>query len=417
MPAIPAGDTTFAARYWGVLNRLRDTATVCYAEARAASGPRRHTTLNVIVAVVIIVGVAWLVTLGVYAATGGSIVTGLDGEPGPMAENLVANTMLALPGLAFVGFGARAAVGLRRRAREGAEYDERRGEREAWRRAFDELGSSWGGTVSADGIGAAMRFLADHHPECAPVVLLHHQAGNEEDRITLVATKGDAPLLVQVIDNSKAGEHLQPPVLVVLVASPIDMESTHLDKTAAHGALTKRGFVVGWTAAGAYAIHPGPLAPYARGDLSAVIRSVVDLCRSARMTYGLPRAPRPPMLDIDESDVEVVAAAFLSALRDRDALGALALAHPMLFPRGPREPTAADLDRAIDGARARPTQWEPASVTNAGDVRRGVRAQFADRPDAEAHVHLSMIGDRWTVAGYAVGNEQVIGLEFEEPSS
>jgi hypothetical protein len=341
--------------------------------------------------------------------------------------------MATFPGLAFFGFGLNGLYLRRKRQGEAARYDTRASDRAASRRAFDTLAAEGAGSVETDGIVPAVRFLSEHHPDAAPTLLLHHQAGSDEDRLTLVGTIEGRRLLVVLVDSSAYGRVMRPPCLVVLVASPmatppeaVDLPDAlpfrkpgrrrGIEGTDAYGALVDMGMTVRWSPSGAYALHPGPFGPVDVAGLTEIARHVLDLCNFAPAESKLVESPASFLPDVDESDPEKVAHAFLTALRDRDGLTALALANPFLFPRGPREPTPAELDRVIEAARARPAVWKKSGVGSSGDFELRVAGQFGTRVDGSAGVHLTSVRDRWTVIGYNVDGEQVLGLPYEDPN-
>jgi hypothetical protein len=339
--------------------------------------------------------------------------------------------MGTIPGLAFLGFGLNGLHLRRRRQREAARYDTRAADRAAARHVFDALAAKWGGTVETDGIMPAVRFLSAHHPDPAPTLLLHHQAGSDEDRLTLVGTIESRRLLVVLVDSSEHGRVIRPPCLVVLVAAPmavppeaVDVSDAlpfrkpgrrRIEGTDAYGALVDKGMTVAWSSSGAYALHPGPLRSIDTAGVAEIARHVLDLCIGAPAESMLVESPASFVPDVDDSDPENVAHAFMSALRDRDGITALGLAHPFLFPRGPREPTPAELDRVTETARARPIDWKKCGHSSSGAFELRVAGRFEGRGDAEGNIHVSSVGDRWTVIGYCVGADQVLGLPYHDP--
>jgi len=412
----------YAARYWGVLNRLREAALTAHTATRASYVRVDGAGAYVFLGVIFALASGW--TLYVLC---NAFLERLS------LSSLLVSAMLAMPGVLIAIIVAIAVRSIRRRGRERARYEARGTQRRAWRGVLEALAPRWGGEVEANGIAPCARFLAAHHPDRAPTLLLHHQAGDDEDRLSLTGTIDGAPLLVHIVDFSKPGQHIRPPALVVLVACgmelPPDIEPPkdapfrvgappRLEDSAPHRALVERGLVVGWSPAGAYAAHGGPAdALFDEEALASIAQSVLDFCRTAPPIPSTLAAPIAPAPICDERSEEAVADAFMRALRDRDALAALSLAHPFLFPRGPREPRPAELDLAIDAARARPRSWKKGSYTSAGATRRGLVTEFAERPAAEVDLHLTTVGERWTVIGYAIGKEQILGIEYVAPPS
>ena len=366
-----------AARYWGVLNRLRGAAVETYAQ---------HLPFH-------------------RSQSGGP----------DFIERL-------FPG------GKERIVGRR-------QYATRAPLREAWRRTLDELGAAWNGRVESDGVGPGCRFLAEHYPECAPMMMLLHQGGSSEEvRLSLTGTVGHCPVFVEIIDFAhQPGRFVRPPIMVVFLACRMDLTPPpelpkdapfrtvppppKLDETEPHRALKAKGLVVGWTWAGAYAIHDGPAdALLSAASLAWIADTLFAFCRAAPATeHAL--APIAPVED-GGADYDRVIDAFLSALRDRHALGALAHAYPNLFPASGREPTPALLDEAIDGAGARPRRWERVGVTDNGEIDRSLKIDLGGPDLVQASVYLTRleVSGRWTVCGYTVGSKLVIGHEFVDPA-
>ena len=134
-----------------------------------------------------------------------------------------------------------------------------------------------------------------------------------------------------------------------------------------------------------------------------------------------------------------VLAAFLLALRERDALGALALASPTLFASQAREPTPADLWKAVDlAARPVPASGytrtpvclrssrtsQPGEISDLAHPRRARPAaipkpmspSLAATKPITVDVHLERVDTAWTVCGYAISGKQILGVKFEESS-
>jgi hypothetical protein len=170
--------------------------------------------------------------------------------------------------------------------------------------------------------------------------------------------------------------------------------------------------------------------------------------RVARLLLELARSSPAEKTDVPSAPVEIpdqggvpcqsVLDGFLAALRDRDALGAIACAHPDLFVQ-PREPTADGLLRSIEAGGGSPatwlvrevrtlttrpgmTSWEirpdigEAGLGDAESVNAVLSATFDGGATREVAVHLGREGrGEWTVRGYAVGVTQVLGVAFPTP--
>ena len=409
-----------AARYWGALNRLRsaslDHYTKCAAHAQAQVSTSARFVYRAIAAfsVVWITGWTWL------------CLAGDDSE-----ANILG--LVIFDGIGI--FMLVVAAGLMRQWHAGRRgvrhYATRDWARASWRQALAGLAERYTGTVETAGIARACRFLEEHHPERAPILLMRHQGGAVEEHWTLTGQLEACPLLVQIIDFMVPGTAPRPPVLLVLVVCPMELPPAvnpptdgpfrtsppmKLEETATHHDLVEKGLLVRWTAAGAYALHPGPAdALLNEASMEWVANTLLAFCRSSPTTNAAPAAPANPaaLSDEDATDHERVLEAFLQALRDHDALGALAHAHPQLFPSLAREPTPEELDQAIDAAHARPIRWERTRITSAGAINRYLQVDFVDRASAEVAVYLTQLDSgRWTVCGYTVSMELVLGIEF-----
>jgi hypothetical protein len=177
--------------------------------------------------------------------------------------------------------------------------------------------------------------------------------------------------------------------------------------------LVERGFVVGWTTAGAWAARGGSGDACSAAGVASVAAALLEMCRAAPPLSAIVEAPAQP--SEEAKDVDSVVEAFLGGLRDRDALAALAHAHPWLFPSGPREPTSADLDRAIDAADARPVRWKRVTKCSVNEsVEVTMEIETPTRAEAQVSVYLAPLPrtERYTVRGYTARGKLVVGMDF-----
>jgi hypothetical protein len=421
------------ARYWGVLNRFRRIAEDIYqthVSLAGSAGSDRAFAIGVFA-----VGVVWTVGLAVY---GVAASVGRDSAIGFGAAEAI--------GLLVLVIGIWLLVAWRRRVRRRAPYAARGREREEWRTvALAALAEKWGarvesgraassyraaaggraGVESAD-VSPACRFLIEHWPDQAPELVLFHQ-GDEEERWTLAGECEGRPVLLQVLDSARSIRDLSPPVLAVLVASPLALAgvATRPEETAPGRALAAEGFVVGWTGAGAWAIHRGPAGALLNApDLERVASTVAKLCGEAPEATALRRAVDPVADDAgaqtsgparpDLADAEHAIEAFLTALRDHDDLGALARTDPLIF-GGPMEPSPADLGGLVTAKRLRPVSWRrkgDRSVVNDTACECAFNAQFADRDESQLSVYVTRRLGWWLVRGVKDNNELLVGFDF-----
>lgn len=323
---------------------------------------------------------------------------------------------LLVPGF-LLGCGLAVLIGRRSKRRKLAAYEARRTAQDDWRRVLTQLAGRWGGTVESDGVGPACRYLIEHWPDRAPRLAVNPITGDRGDRLTLTAVVRERPVLVQVADLLEPGGDFTPPVLVVLVACPLDPDTARVlpVQTPRGQWLAERGFKVGWTRAGVYGAHPGPAtALLTETELDRVLGTLAQLCRDA--PAGTPVAAPAPVPGPAGSESEDVAMAFLGALAAGESVAASACADPNLGAGRPEELRPDELLAAVDRLRARPVEWELRGSVIGGSRRiHRFRTTFADRLDGEVAVHLNQRLGRWRVCGYAVGSDLVIGVEHEFP--
>jgi hypothetical protein len=420
------------ARYFGALNRLRSIAADEYGGGGPVIAPPRTTA-----------------TVGavILALGAGLIVAAVLALASALAE-IVAAVCIGAVGALLAAIGVFLLLVARAARRALSAYEARRADRDRGIAALRALADAWGGSVDTDAIGAGCRFLMQHWPDRALEVLLLHQGGDRthvEERATLTFALDGCPSLIQVIDlpwnRGASGPH--PPSLVVLVARAIDDQEPSSPTGPAFRAsakprrqdmdayleLARAGFEVTWTRAGVAAVHPGPAGHLLDPErLHAVARAVGDLAAAAPAAPSTPApvAPAPT----DASSLRVVLEGFLSALRDRDAVGVLAQAHPRLFSTSALEPSPLDLFAPLDDARARPVSWDSDIYVNAstGGSRTLETLARVDRSDVTC-VNLAMTATcedgtrpmnvyllrldriRWRVSGLRIG-AVTMGVEF-----
>jgi hypothetical protein len=429
------------ARYWGALNRLRALAERDY----GGGGPTLATAGEgrVIAAAVAGIGLALLVPELIVVRSLADV-----------AENLGPG-IVALVGLFLVAIGAHVLRLSRRNARRRIAYDDRSAKRSTVRQAITKYADRCKGRI-ADGVGLGGKFLTEHWPDCAPAPLLLAQGeirqDASEDRVTLVGEIDGRPLLVSSIDFEVTDEEraFQPPVFVVLVASPLDLpldpspvdgdpfrtsaRPTRLEDTDCHRELTREGFVVHATQAGIAVVRSGEHAALDTEGVERIAHSVRELCRLAPASNDAPEAP-VALPALDESSCGAVLVAFLGALQKGDAIGVLARAHPRLFVGRAMEPSPATIFESIDAAHARPKSWGHDVYVHAStggsrtldtlgevDITEVNCINLAlnitrDGGDGGANVcMLRLDGKSWQVTGYSVDSKVLLGLEFPSAS-
>jgi hypothetical protein len=442
--------TAERARYWGALNRLRQIAERDYGGGGRAIASERQT--RVIGWVVGGIGVAFILPeialvrsvrdLSEYAVLGVLAAVGL---------------LLTVVAVNIVRASIRA-------SRSRRAYDDRGARREACRRGLQALAARCEGRVD-DGVGAGRRFLADHWPDRAPAALLVVPAEIAQDageaRVTLTGKLDGCPLLVSFVDfASESGRYgVRPPVLVVLVASPLDAptdppgalplalpcETTRvpqepfrtsarqLEEMDSYRDLVRDGFSIHWTRAGIAAVRDGAERESLDVEnIERIAQSARELCRISPKSRDAPQTPAP-LPDFDESSCRAVLEAFLGALNEGDTVGVLARAHPRLFLGWPMEPSPAALLAVVDAAGVRPFSWEHDVYVHAssGGTRTLDQLGQVDRSDVDC-INLAMTithagrklganvcmlrldGRSWQVTGYTVGSKQLLGVEFPQ---
>lgn len=412
------------ARYWAVLNGLREGAVGAYAESVEVMARTTVRSLHLTGRVFCGLGVVFVVLTALIAVTG-------EVNIGPIFVGLVCGS-LAL----FLLVGG-AVVVRQARSRELAQADWEADEPQRRRRqaTLSAVAATWDGHLTHDGIASNARWLSRYWPHRAPTTLLLPYTCHGEERTTLTATVDGHPVLVQLIELWPPTPQLHPPLWAVLVASPLAHDVIGRDprETPAGRRLVDDGFqVVAWNPAGAYALYrhdPGLEEP---DGLPRSVGALVDLCRDAAGTELPPSTPSdlPGLSDLSGlpglsdlpglepgADTQEVADAFLQALTARAALAALACADLLLFPALFTEPTPLDLDETIDAAGARPVACGPTRLrirASVGICDRTADIRLANGRKAHAAIYLCQTGDRWRVRGYKVGTHQVLGFDYPD---
>lgn len=361
------------ARYWGILNRFRRIAEDVHAtgtKLNASVEAERNFALGMLGG-----GTLWMLGSAAVAYRSPIVLVALEAI-----------------GIVFVVVGVKLAIGWRRFAESRAPYAAREHRREG----YDD-----------NGVVPAAQFLIEHWPDRAPELLLFRQS-REEHRLSLVSERAGRPLLVQILDVAEPPKHMKPPVLTLLVASPMDPGATGLDETESGRALIADGFRLGWTHAGAFAIHYGP-ASLSKDDIDRAADALAAVALSSKGAE--PLAPIEPEIADDASTIEL----FLEALRDRDHLGALAHTDPLIF-GGPLEPAPEDLERLVDNKRLRPLSWKATGnkqSVNDNDCLHTLTAELDGRTDKNLHVYVTKRVGAWLVRGLSTDAELLVGFDFD----
>lgn len=397
-----------AAATWGALNevrRLREENYRAYFDWRQSQYGR---TAAIVGTVLLVVGLVILAGLLAIAL--------VQGWPPDVFTWVVFTLVAALgPGLLLVA-GTVFVLRSRWHRRLLERYDGRRAAQVQWRLALDELARRWSGQVETDGVGPACRFLIKHWSDRSRQLVVNPISGDSGDRLTLTAVAHDHPVLVQVTDLLEAGGDFSPPVLVVLVACPLDPDGARLKpgETNPGRWLAEQGFRIGWTRAGAYASQAGPAdALLNEADLDQVVSAVALLCADA--PAGVRVAAPAPVVRNRSAAPDLVAEEFLAALSSGDGVGALSCADPDLTASLVYELRPEDVISVVDSCSARPVTWKPGSlmIAGAGRIHR-FATTYAKRPADEVEVHLWRRDDGWRVCGYKAGPDLILGIEHDD---